>query len=167
MTTQAEIERIRAALVYNPKTGVFYRIGGVQPSRFGPAYLRPNVNGYLYVAVGGKEYLAHRVAWLLMAGYWPEHEIDHKNRIRTDNRWKNLRAATRTDNLANSRRPSASGLRGAYLRGRRFHSQIVRGGKQIFLGSFATAEEANAAYLRAAKTVHGEFATDGKTSDVE
>lgn len=161
MSSKVGLDAIKACVVYNPKTGVFYRVGGVRPSFFGPISLTVKPNGYGYISVGGKDYLAHRVAWFLMTGLWAEHEIDHRDRVRLNNKWRNLRAAERSDQLANSRRPNASGLRGAYLRGSKFHSQITRHGKQVFLGSFDTAEEAHAAYVEAAKQVHGEFASNG------
>lgn len=57
-------------------------------------------NGYRYVRAFGKDYQAHRVAWLLVRGEWPE-QIDHRNRIRCDNRWPNLRDVTGLENHQN------------------------------------------------------------------
>jgi hypothetical protein len=45
----------------------------------------------------GRTILLHRLAWALMTGVWPAHDIDHRNGIRDDNRWANLREATRSD----------------------------------------------------------------------
>lgn len=53
-------------------------------------------DGYLILKVKGKRLKAHRVAWLLNYGEFPEGEIDHINRDRTDNRIENLRIASRT-----------------------------------------------------------------------
>ena len=49
-------------------------------------------------------FLAHIVCWALMTGAWPEHEIDHINGVRDDNRQTNLRQATRAQNMHNGPR---------------------------------------------------------------
>ena len=58
-------------------------------------------DGYRCVAVNQRSYLAHRVIWAMMTGEWPKEEIDHINQDRADNRWSNLRAASRTQNARN------------------------------------------------------------------
>ena len=55
-----------------------------------------------------------------------------------------------------------SGLKGAYLnkasRRRPWRSSITMNGKERYLGSFATAEEAHGAYCIAMTKYHGTFA---------
>lgn len=58
-------------------------------------------HGYKSGRVMGRGLLAHRVIYCLMTGQWPTHEIDHVNGDRTDNRWRNLRQATRAQNNRN------------------------------------------------------------------
>ena len=65
-----------------------------------------NGHGYYTAKVNGKNYLVHRLAWLYVHGAFPKHDIDHKNRIRNDNRLCNLRAVSRTDNCQNISLPS-------------------------------------------------------------
>lgn len=106
--------------------------------------------------------LAHRVMWCLHTDAWPEMTIDHQNCVRTDNRIKNLRAASYVDQNANRpvRAGSVVGLKGVTicrLTGR-FMARINRGGRSFFLGRHDTAEAAHAAYMEAAKQKHGEFA---------
>ena len=47
-------------------------------------------DGYLILKIKGKQFKAHRIAWLLNYGEFPKGEIDHINRCRTDNRIENL-----------------------------------------------------------------------------
>jgi HNH endonuclease len=64
-----------------------------------------NSRGYRVVWCGGRLLRAHRVIWLWMTGEWPEFDVDHQNRVRDDNRWSNLREATRSENMGNSAGP--------------------------------------------------------------
>ncbi len=47
--------------------------------------------GYLKASVFHKDVKAHRVAWAICYGKWPDQEIDHINRDKRDNRITNLR----------------------------------------------------------------------------
>jgi len=166
-TTQA---RVKECLLYDEATGIFtwkkrtsrfgnLRIGSVAGS------LSPS-NGYWVIGFDNLLFMAHRLAWIYVHGEMPPAEIDHINRVRTDNRLSNLRLATRAENGRNcSARKSASGLKGAHLdkgrlgRLRRpWVARITQNGKPLHLGYFATAEEAHAAYVQAARELYGEFA---------
>jgi hypothetical protein len=81
-----------------------------------------------------RNYQASRLAWLYMTDSWPVGEIDHANCDRTDNRWANLRLATRSQNQANTRPRAASGLKGAYPMRLKWQAKI----KRIYLGTFDT-----------------------------
>lgn len=74
-------------------------------------------DGYLIIKVKGRQFKAHRIVWLLNKGEFPTMEIDHKNRIRTDNRIENLRLATRKEQIENTTRyPNKdTGVVGIYL----------------------------------------------------
>ncbi len=93
MLTQAEL---KAVLHYDPETGIFTRYGH---NKCGSK----TYQGYIGIGIKRKTYYAHRLAWLYMTGVWPSKEIDHKNRIRDDNRWVNLREATRSMQSRNRR----------------------------------------------------------------
>jgi len=73
--------------------------------------------------------------------------IDHVNRNALDNRRANLRPATTAENMQNqgANRPATSGIRGARRAGRRWQARVGLNGREHYLGSFATAEEAGAA----------------------
>ncbi len=118
--------------------------------------------GYIYVLVG-KHYAAHRIAWLLMTGEWPKADIDHRNKNRADNRWVNLREATRSQNLANQgpRPNNTSGLKGVSwdAKNNKWVAQISKDGKARKIGRFQSKDEASAAYCAKAKELFGEFAS--------
>lgn len=59
-------------------------------------------DGYLIMKAKGKNFKTHRVAWLLNYGKFPDTELDHINRNRTDNRIENLREVDRKQQVHNS-----------------------------------------------------------------
>jgi hypothetical protein len=94
-----------------------------------------------------------------MTGEWPpSKEVDHINCDPTDDRWKNLRPASRQQQLANSRPRGRLKLKGVCLFKDKFRAQIKVNKKNIWLGDFTTAQKANAAYAIAATKYFGEFA---------
>jgi hypothetical protein len=113
------------------------------------------------IGIGGKQYLAHRLAWFYMTGRWPIKEIDHIDGNPLNNRWNNLREATPSQNSCNKDggRGRSLELRGASYdkTKRKWRSYINVRGKRTFLGDFETAEDAHNAYLEAARRLHGEF----------
>lgn len=60
-----------------------------------------NGNGYKFGNVLCKRVYAHRAAWALHFGEWPSMEIDHANRIKSDNRIDNLRDVSHVANCQN------------------------------------------------------------------
>lgn len=121
-----------------------------------------NSDGYWDVRYKGKTYRAHRVAWLITYGKWPEYGIDHKNQVKLDNRLENLRDVTQAENNANMKRweegkwiprHNTSGNVGVYFRQdrQRWRARIKVKGVYKCLGCFATYEEAVAVRLAAEK----------------
>jgi len=108
-------KRLKELLDYNPETGVFtWKISRRGRSNVGEQAGYVNQIGYHMIGVDYKLYQASRLAWLFMEGYFPEYDCDHINRIRTDNRWINLRHVSRQCNIRNSGRRSTntSGITG-------------------------------------------------------
>lgn len=108
-------DRALKILKYNENTGILYRrglIGGSLDIVKEAGGL--DKDGYIRVWVDGHSYAAHRVMWLMVHGYFPEHDIDHINRIKNDNRICNLREVTRSCNLKNtgSKSDSKSKIKG-------------------------------------------------------
>lgn len=153
-------EELREWLHYDPATGHFTWLKKAS-SRAMPGYragCQDRVNGYWVLKVMGFQCKASRLAWLYMTGEWPENEIDHKNTIRNDNRWENLRPGDRSTQLANQRQRTEH-KKGVYLRkSGRWMAQIQRPDVRRNLGTYDTQEEAHAAYQKAALELHGEYA---------
>lgn len=154
-------ETLRTLLNYDPETGIFTWRSEHGNWRIGQVAGYPDRNGtyrYRRIHLCGRIYRAHRLAWLWMTGDWPPDGIDHRNLNPKDNRWANLRAADQSQNMANQKPRAACGFKGVKQNGRRWHARIRKDYRYISLGSFATAEEAYAAYREAATRLFGEFA---------
>lgn len=121
----------------------------------------PNQDGYLVTHVDERTYSVHRIAWLMMTGSWPEYEIDHINGAPDDNRWSNLREATRAQNNRNTatRKDNSSGYRGVTFNKKlgRWSCVIVVDGVREYLGLFDTPAAAGAAYDERARVAYGQF----------
>ena len=88
-------ERVRYLLSYDADTGVFvWRVGRGGTRAWSVAgTLHPN--GYVYIKIDGRLYLAHRLAWLYTHGAWPADQLDHRDGNKSNNCISNLREATR------------------------------------------------------------------------
>jgi len=98
-------ERLKELFDYNPETGLFTRLklsSKYTNKRFGVGTVANYIGnkGYVLIRLGDSQYLAHRMAFLYMTGSMPD-ESDHINRQRNDNRWSNLRAVDRAENMKN------------------------------------------------------------------
>ena len=114
-------------------------------------------SGYLAIYLAGGHRMAHRIIWAMVTGRWPEF-IDHANRVKNDNRIENLRECSRSQNLHNAiQPPGASGLPGAMWHCNRWRTGLRIKGKFVKLGTFKTAEECSAAYVKAKNELCGEF----------
>jgi hypothetical protein len=163
MKTEITQEEVKAVLHYNPDTGVFtYKHG----PRIGCAAGTKNVCRYLVININKNVYLLHRLAWLCMNGVYPPKGmvIDHKNGKRNDNRWCNLRLATRRQNQQNRIGANKSGYKGVDVVAAtgKFTASIKYCGKRIYLGTFQTKEEAAAAYDAKANELFGEYARESR-----
>ena len=121
-------------------------------------------DGYRRVGLCGHRFLVHRLIFIFHHGYLPG-EIDHINNIKDDNRIENLREASRVNNNCNKtlRNDSTSGYKGVTLHRatKRYQARIRSDGKRKSLGYFDCANDAHAAYCKAARELHGEFSNFG------
>lgn len=153
------VERLREVLSYYPDSGFLYwRQEMGRRGKVGARAGSLSAQGYLVLGVDGMRNLfAHRIAWAIHQGAWPDGEIDHINGNRIDNRMQNLRVVATRQNHQNMRRARSDnklGLLGVSPRGDRFRAQIQVDGKKRWLGEFDTAEAASAAYLAAKRVLH-------------
>ena len=153
--------RLREVLNYDPETGVFtWKVRTSNRVNVGAVAGAMLKTGYLSICLDGKFYRAHRLAWLFVRGEWPTADIDHLNGIRTDNRFANLRDASRSvnqQNLRAARGSTASGMLGVYRsdkKGKPWRSCIKVDGVDRHLGNYATPEAAQAAYIDAKRKLH-------------
>lgn len=168
-------EELRQLLRYDPETGKLYwkprpdssfatlNAAGVWNARFcGKEALACVDDGYRTGFLKGRRVRAHRIAWAIYYGEYPENQVDHINRVRSDNRICNLRASSGSENQWNTvtRSSSKSGLKGVRRNGStgRWMARITVNGDRKYLGNFESAEAAHAAYCAAAQKYHGEFA---------
>jgi hypothetical protein len=153
--------RLRALLHYDPQTGQFRWLkrmnARVHAGRFAGTLSR---DGYRVIAINGRPYRAHRLAWLYVTGKWCSRMIDHRDGNPSNDRWENLRRATRSQNSANRRlhRNNTCGYKGVSRDGGRWRAAICKNGRRHHLGIFSTPQAAHAAYAKAARKLFGEFA---------
>jgi hypothetical protein len=150
---------------YDPETGILiWRTRSRQECKsemawramsglFGTAAGTIAVNGYRSISVNGKRYYAHRLAWLIVTGNWPTADVDHCNGDRSDNRWSNLRAATRSQNHQNRAAKPTTGA-SWHTKAGKWRAVIAVNGRQFHIGTFDTQDEAAEAYRKAKAARH-------------
>ncbi len=151
-------ERLRELLHYDPETGIWMRLkdnteaGWIDTS-----------NGYRRIWVDGAKIYAHRLAWFWMTGEWPAALVDHEDEDPLNNRWSNLRQATKSTNGANRGMTvkNTSGLKGVSTSRQvswRWRADIQVRGRKIYLGYFDCPVAAYLTYVVASDKHFGEFA---------
>jgi|SRR5882757_1320444 len=156
-------EELKYLFHYDPETGDFIRLVTTNyNAKIGDLAGSFDKYGYRQINIRGKIYKAHRLAWLYMTGEWPNGIIDHKNMVRTDNRFSNLRVTNHSCNLANrdKNKNNTSGAKGVWWHkaANKWTASITVNRKSIYLGLFDSLEEASTKYNEAAKYYFGSFA---------
>ena len=151
MLTQS---RLKEVLEYNPDAGDWKwlkTLANRSPAGSTAGYRYKD--GYKNITIDKKKYQTSRLAWLYMTGNWPENEIDHIDRDNNNDKWSNLREATKSENAFNRNtfKNNTSGTKGVYWydRTKQWMASIGVDRKLIHLGYFHTKEEAISARLYA------------------
>lgn len=158
-------EKLREAINYNPKSGLFFWAASRWKGKVGqPALNTKHAKGYLHGQVLGSQVLAHRAAWAIFYKEDPPEQIDHINGDRADNRIENLRAANAQVNARNRKRPAGKiGKVGVFwdVRERKWRAGIKVDGRAINLGRYDDFSKAVAARLDAERSF-GFHANNGR-----
>ena len=172
MTEPPTPEQLRKLLRYEPETGKLFWLPRPESmfsaSRYCRSWNTRNANkeaftavvpeGYRLGSVFSHLYRAHRVAYAIYHGHWPEKDIDHINGDPADNRVSNLRSVSRAMNLRNQKRykSNTSGHTGVsfYRATGKWVAYIKTGSRLKYLGYFINIEDAIAA-RKAAEKGHG------------
>tara|TARA_R110000868_G_C10511556_1_gene732162 strand:- start:75 stop:587 length:513 start_codon:yes stop_codon:yes gene_type:complete len=146
MLTQS---RLKEVLSYDPETGLFTRVSTKTRYKAGSVSGSPQNKGYVQIMIDSYNYLAHRLAWLYVYGEFPKGQIDHINRIKTDNRIANLRDVDNSINQLNIgvRKHNSSGVTGVMkdTRSNKWVVQLIFDNKRHYLGRYETVAEAKIA----------------------
>ena len=160
-------KRLKEVLHYDPITGIFINRINRSNVKVGSiaGYVQPD--DYRYIRIDCKGYKASRLAWLYMEGYFPEHEVDHRDRIKHNDRWKNLRHLTHSCNVKNAsiKSNNKSGVTGVHWNkhNQKWTTYISITGKSKYLGSFIDFIDAVKARYQA-EVKYGWFECNDKTS---
>lgn len=156
-------DALKKALRYDPDTGVFTRLNSRSKkaaSLIGKRAGTVNALGYRMIGIEYIVYLEHQIAWLYMTGEWTK-EIDHRDRDKANNKWANLRKATRAQNIINRDIVvnNTTGYTGVSRSGSGYRAYITVDGRTMHLGSRPTAVDASALRIAAEQKFYGEFSS--------
>ena len=164
-------ERLKEVLEYSPFLGLFWRIKATSKSvKVGNVAGSRRRNGYVEMSIDGRRYYAHRLAFLYMTGSFPKNQVDHIDGDPSNNRWKNLREATGSENMCNRHKIQSnnkSGVTGVnwIARTGKWRSMICINGKQTHLGYFIDKKDAINARRKAEIDYYGEFSPNKEKSE--
>lgn len=158
------LEYLKQELIYKPESGLFYwRVRRKGRRMCDPAGTLQNF-GYIVIMLDGVRYVAQQLVWLYVTGKWPECELDHIDQDRSNNRFENLREATRSQNATNQkiREDNSSGHTGVCWDKQKLKWKVqisVKGQKRL-QKHFIDFETACSFYRSKATELFGEFVPD-------
>lgn len=167
MKRRISYERLKQLVSYDPNTGLFTWLvtnknGSTRPGKIAGNQRRTGKRkGRVRLRLDNQEYAANVIAFFYMTGRWTNHDVDHKDGDHSNNRWTNLREATRSQNVANKKNtPHSSPYKGITwdTTQEKWRVGIKVNGHQIPLGYYIDLEIARQIYTEAAIKHFGEFA---------
>jgi hypothetical protein len=158
-------EYVASLLAYDAETGEFRWLKSRQGIRAGKAVGSIQTFGYRQITIDRRQYLAHRIAWLLTYGKWPDGVIDHINGDGDDNRISNLRACTQSENLQNTKIGirNTTGIKGvSWDKSKKaWRAAVMIKGRSVWAGYHQSIDDATRAVMELRERLHGEFANHG------
>ena len=154
MPREITAEEIKQVLSYDRDTGLFTWLVDCGSNKVKGKIAGAEKEGYITIHIDSQQYRAHILAWIYVYGYTPD-ELDHENRIKSDNRIKNLRLTTRVLNAQN-RAPQSrntSGVSGVCLNKKsgKWRATLTTNGEFRYLGEYLLMEDAISARLLSEK----------------
>ncbi|HFR1258004.1 TPA: HNH endonuclease [Shigella dysenteriae] len=156
-----DIQELTSSLDYDPLTGKFtWKKQRASNCIIGKEAGYITGYGYRQIHFNGKAYKAHRLAWFITYGTWPD-LIDHIDMDRANNAIANLREATTSENSRNQsiKRRNSSGAPCVYWHStrNRWVVKVTREGREYYGGVFTNFDDAKLASEKLRKELHGEF----------
>lgn len=154
-------DELKRLLHYDPETGIWTWLSGRNKGNVA-GVTAASKGGYVFVTINKVAYRAHRLAWFYIKGKWPTNLLDHKDRNRTNNRFVNIREATKSQNCANAKlwKTSTSGFRGVYWEPKKKKWRVIirQGGRRHYFGYYKCKLAAHFVHLVEFRKIFGEFA---------
>lgn len=161
---QALRARIESLLRYESESGEFYWLESRGSKKAGQKAGSLDSKGYVQIRVDGHAWYAHRLAWMLVKGQYPDFQIDHKDTCRNNNSISNLRASTVMQNGYNRSKQmnNKSGVKGVHWNKKRNKWCAVVGVNRlkVHVGYFECLDRAEIAIRAKRNELHKEFSRD-------
>ena len=144
-------EKLKDILDYDPITGILtWKTTNSRKMKIGSIAGCLKSKGYIDIRINGKNYLAHRLAWLHFYGVWPKDQLNHKNTIKNDNSINNLEEVTHRQNSQRKKIHLEGKLVGVtwHKHSKKWQSRISLNNKDCTLGYYDTELEAHKRYVQ-------------------
>lgn len=156
-----DISYIRSLFKYDPASGILFWDVKRPKVVLGAEAGSTSSTGYKRVTVDGRSYKVHRIIWAIQTGEWPSSDIDHIDGVRDNNKWSNLRLASKSQNGMNRKRTNSntSGVKGVYWHSRasKWAAQVKLNRKVYYIGLFDSIDVAKEHVEKKRAELHCEF----------
>jgi hypothetical protein len=120
---------------------------------------------YRLIVIDSKQYREHIIIWFFVHKKWPTRDLDHKDRDGLNNKYKNLRLCTNSQNQGNTieQKNNTSGYKGVswHKHSKKWRAGISYKRKRIWSKGYNDPYEAYQWYCREHNKLFGEFSRTG------